>query len=122
MVKTSDSHPIQIGAVTVPIVGAKIGMTFCPGKKGPGLYSGNWDRNLQKDLSAIIEWGAAALVTLVEEHEFSELHVPEFGQAVVASGLEWFHLPIVDGGIPDDGFVRALQGCRGRITEILCKG
>ncbi|BCG47958.1 Predicted protein-tyrosine phosphatase [Citrifermentans bremense] len=122
MVKTSDSHPIQIGTITLPIVGTKIGMTFCPGKKGPGLYSGHWNRDLEKDLSAIIDWGAVALVTLVEEHEFAELHVPDFRQTVIDSGLEWFHLPIVDGSIPDDRFDRALQGCRGRITELLCKG
>ncbi|MBJ6799725.1 ADP-ribosylglycohydrolase family protein [Geomonas propionica] len=122
MIKTSESHPLQIGTLQLPYTDAKIGLTFCPGKKGPGLNSVRWERSLEKDLSTIISWGATALVTLVEDHEFGELQVPEFKEFIAASGLEWFHIPIVDGSIPDHRFHSAMQECHCRILELLCEG
>ncbi|MBN2429398.1 MAG: hypothetical protein JXK94_13775 [Deltaproteobacteria bacterium] len=53
MIKTSDTHPLRIDSVQIPYVNGTIGMTFCPGKKGEGLFSGTWDRDLVKDLSAL---------------------------------------------------------------------
>ena len=41
-------------------------MTFCPGKYDRHAMSGYWDRDLNLDLDAIQEWGAVAVVTLME--------------------------------------------------------
>jgi protein-tyrosine phosphatase len=122
MTKTSDTHPLIINSVQVPYVNGTIGMTFCPGKKGQGLYSGTWSRDLGKDLSAIIDWGANALVSLVEDHEFDLLKVSDFKDQVQRSKLQWFHLPIVDVSVPCEKFERAWVHEGNRIRRILARG
>ena len=103
--KTSQTHPLQIGEVCPPD-GGVIGMTLCPGKTQPGGASGDWDRDLDLDLSAIHAWGACAVVSLMEAPEFQKFAVPGLGEAVERLGMEWHHLPIIDGDIPRAPFAR----------------
>ena len=44
------------------------------------------------------------MVTLIEGHEFDALRVNELPEAVRAAGMDWHHLPIRDGGVPDARF------------------
>ena len=74
-VRTSQSHPIEIATVPVAGVSGAIGVTFCPGKKGPSLFGTPWNRCLATDLACIVEWGATTIVTLMEPAEFHELQV-----------------------------------------------
>jgi ADP-ribosyl-[dinitrogen reductase] hydrolase len=101
--RTSDTHPLQIAFVETPGNG-KIGMTFCPGKQDPHAMTGPWDRDLESDLAAIANWGATALVTLMELHELERLGVSGLGEAAVVQGLDWYHLPIRDVSIPSATF------------------
>jgi ADP-ribosyl-[dinitrogen reductase] hydrolase len=128
--RTSVTHPLQIASLDTPS-GGRIGMTFCPGKRDPAAMTGAWDRDLGLDLKAIADWGAAALVTLMETHELKKLGVPDIGQLAMDLGLEWFHLPIRDVSIPDDTFemvwVAAGQTIRERLRNgqgvvIHCRG
>lgn len=82
----------------------RIGVTLCPGKKDPYGMTANWDRDLDMDLDVIQRWGAAAVVTLIEDHEFDELSVRELPQKVRDRHMEWWRLPIRDGGTPDEDF------------------
>jgi protein-tyrosine phosphatase len=66
--------------------------------------TGAWARDLAVDLNAIRRWGAAALVTLIENWELKKLRVEKLGAEARKLGLEWFHLPIVDGGVPESNF------------------
>ncbi len=66
--------------------------------------SGYWDRDLSLDLDAISVWGAAAVVTLVEQNELCLLRVKQLGAEVIRRDMLWFHLPIVDVSIPDEKF------------------
>lgn len=104
MSRTSITHPLQIDAVTVPKSGGRIGMTICPGMKEQGMPDRSWDRDLGADLAAIRAWGATALVSLIEDHEFEVLAVPDLPQAVQRAGLEWHHLPIMNRDAPYDAF------------------
>ena len=79
-------------------------MTFCPGKYDRSALSGYWDRDLALDLDAIRNWGAAAVVTLVETEELRLLRVERLGEEVSQRKMVWFHLPIVDVSIPDQRF------------------
>lgn len=97
--RTSATHPLRIDAVPAP-GGGLIGMTFCPGKVQPNGFTGAWDRDLGLDLDAIRAWGAEAVVTLIEAWELDRYHVPRLGDEVRARGMEWHHLPIVDGDVP----------------------
>ncbi|GGE03034.1 hypothetical protein GCM10011515_23310 [Tsuneonella deserti] len=48
----------------------------------------------------IRDWGAAAVVTLLESAELNALHVPSLGEAVRAEHIDWLHLPIRDVSVP----------------------
>ncbi len=73
--RTSQTHPLQIAQVRPAPDMGRIGLTFCPGKKQPHGATGAWDRDVETDVQAIKTWGAAAVVTLIEDHEISALKV-----------------------------------------------
>lgn len=103
-IKTSDSHPLEIAEVRAAPEYGCIGITFCPGKVQNSPYSGKWERDLDLDLDAIRDWGAAAVITLIEGDEFSMLQVERLGEAVAERHMDWFHLPITDVSVPDNRF------------------
>jgi ADP-ribosyl-[dinitrogen reductase] hydrolase len=128
--KTSISHPLRIDSVAAP-GGGLIGMTFCPGKKQTGAVSGNWDRDLGLDLDCVRDWGAVAVVTLMEDHELARYGVGAFGVAVSARDMAWHHLSIVDVSVPGDVFERSwvkagaelrAQLAAGRNILLHCRG
>jgi ADP-ribosyl-[dinitrogen reductase] hydrolase len=106
MKRTSLTHPLQIAAVTAGSGFGRIGITLCPGKYDRNAATGYWDRDLAVDLDAIRNWGAAAVVTLVELQELRMLRVERLGEEVSRRKMSWFHLPIVDVSIPDARFER----------------
>lgn len=103
--KTSTSHPLQIGSIDLAS-GARIGLTFCPGKVQPGAASGAWDRDLDLDLDAIEGWGADLVLSLLEREEFDELKVPQrlISEGLRRRGICWLQLPIPDFGTPGADF------------------
>ena len=105
--RTSEAHPLRIDEVCVPGIMGRIGITFCPGKKGESLTGPNWDRSMEADLQRVSLWGATHVVTLIEDFEFEMLQVPELGNAVASRSMCWHHLPIVDGQPPDQRFLDA---------------
>ena len=104
-VRTSQTDPLEIASL--PVGEGAIGVTFCPGKKGPSSYGTRWDRDLGMDLETIKSWRAAVMVTLIEDHEFRLLGVEDMSKAVPAAGLEWFWWPIRDVDVPDERFESA---------------
>ena len=121
-IRTSDTHPLRIDYVPVPNVTGKIGLTFCPGKRCEGLYGGTWDRDLAKDLAVIESQGGKVLVTLMEQHEFTILSVPEFPRVLADSSIEWLHLPILDMNVPDDKFEHQWSMVSPRLHARLAEG
>jgi protein-tyrosine phosphatase len=99
--RTSNSDPLQIATVFAPGIPGAIGLTQCPGKKD---RIGGWNRDLSHDLARIREWGAAAILTLVQERELHRLGVAELGTEVARYKMIWRHLPIRDGDVPDEKF------------------
>ena len=101
---TSADHPLFFACVEPP-AGGTIGMTICPGKQAWGV-DGRHERDLETDLDAVREWGAAALVTLMEGDELARLAAPPdvWRESVARRGVEWHHLPIVDGDVPQEDF------------------
>jgi ADP-ribosyl-[dinitrogen reductase] hydrolase len=104
--KTSVSHPLRIAAVSGGSKLGRVGLTLCPGKFDPHGASGAWNRDVGLDLNAIRDWGAAAVITLVTADELACMKVERLGEEVLRRQMSWFHLPIVDGSIPDDRFER----------------
>jgi len=122
-----EAHPsssrLRIGEVSIPGTGGVIGMTLCPGKKGPSTRSARlWDRDLAADLLRIRRWGAEAVVTLMEHHELVMLEVGGLGQAVAAGGMRWFHMPIVDTQAPNEAFELRWNDYGPQLRVILADG
>lgn len=101
-VRTSVTHPLRINSLAIADMPGKIRMTFCPGKKGDAIYGGAWDRSLDLDLAVINDWGAAAVVTVMEDHEF--------------------HLLIRDSDVPDQRFEAAWPSVQRVLIETLREG
>ncbi|QSX34875.1 cyclin-dependent kinase inhibitor 3 family protein [Shewanella avicenniae] len=104
LLRTSETHPLQIAAVQHSADSGRIGITFCPGKYDPWAATGGWRRDLQLDVAAIKAWGATAVLTLVEQHELVSLKVPTLGEVVQQQGMAWLHLPIADYSVPGAAF------------------
>jgi ADP-ribosyl-[dinitrogen reductase] hydrolase len=120
--KTSISHPLQIAAVSAGPNYGRVGITFCPGKHDPDAMTGAWDRDLAIDLDAICDWGAAAVVTLLEPQEMKLLKVERLGEEVLSRHMEWFHLPIADVSIPDARFEKEWRSAGERLRSLLRHG
>lgn len=119
--RTSMTHPLRIDAVAVP-GGGQIGITICPGKQQAHALTGAWARDLMTDLQAIQAWGATAVISLIEEHEFAELGVAALGPSVNGIGLAWYHLPIADMQAPGPAWESHWSASGPRIRRILSGG
>ena len=122
MKKTSLTHPLQIAVVAAGSDFGRVGITFCPGKYDRHALTGEWDRDLALDLDAIRNWGAAAVVTLLEPKELTLLRVERLGEEVSRRKMLWFHLPIVDVSIPDERFEQQWDVAGEELRSILRRG
>lgn len=120
--KTSLTHPLRIDTVSAGCAGGLIGITFCPGKYGDSFTGAHWRRDLSVDLDVIQKWGANAVVTLIEEHEFVLLEVEELGVQIKARGMELHHLPITDVQPPDQRFEDGWSSVSKQLTDLLRSG
>ena len=119
-IRTSETDPLKIAEVTAG--GGVIGMTLCPGKCGDSVFGAGWARDLATDIAAIRAWGASAVVTLIEEHEFEMLGVQALPEAVRAAGLEWHHLAVEDVHAPSPEFETRWVYAGARLRERLRSG
>jgi len=99
--------------MTVPVIdhvhapgSGRIGIVHCPGTRAGGLFGGD-GAALDADLATLVQWGAAALVTLLQPYELTLLGVEDLGARANALGLEWHHLPVTDGAAPGAAFEAA---------------
>jgi len=122
--KTSQSSPLRVDNLAVEGLRGVIGLTLCPGKKQRGALSGDWNRDLSADLESIKSSGAKALVTLMETEELNAVQVPlsELAAKTRGVGLEWHHLPIRDGDIPDKHFEDLWTYSGVRLRNLLVNG
>jgi len=119
--RTSQTHPLCIAELPLS-AGGLLGLTFCPGKIQSGGLTGDWNRDLAHDLDAIRNWGSGAVVTLMETEELRRYRVAGLGKAVMQRGMAWFHLPIVDGDVPNAAFERAWQTDGVILRGLLARG
>ena len=120
---TSLSHPLRIAELSVQGFTGMIGITICPGKKGYSVYARQkWSRDLNSDMEVIRGWGAGAVVTLLEDHEFDLLHVRQLPDSVRERGMLWLHLPIQDVAPPDERFTTVWIEAALTLFELLHAG
>jgi hypothetical protein len=121
-VRTSLTHPLRIDQVPAGDKDGLIGITFCPGKHDWASGGFRWERSLQIDLDVISQWKPAAMVTLIEDHEFARLGVEGLGAEALARGLNWHHMPITDVQPPDARFEAEWAEQGGSLLEALRSG
>lgn len=122
-VRTSETDPIRLDCLPAGLVPApgRLGLTFAPGKKGPGL-DGAWRRDLRLDLARLREvYGVGAIVNLLEEHEHRRFGMEDYRDEIRAfRSFELRGFPILDGGVPGD--VDGVRDLVGWILERLGAG
>ena len=113
--------PLVIDAVTLPS-GALLGMSHCPGRRGIDGTGRQWTRVLDADLQTIQAWGASAVLSLVEPHEFDRLGVPDFAQAIARTPLQWLQVPITDMATPGPASLAAWRAQGPALLQALNSG
>ncbi len=125
MTKVGAESP-PAGALVIDSVrfpsGGKVGMTHCPGWNHTDRSGRRWNGDLAADLTSIEAWGARALVSLIEAHEFASLGVPDLAIQMRRNRLDWYHLPIRNMCAPDDDFARAWAKFGTPIAQFLRDG
>lgn len=87
--------------------GGRIGLVHCPGTHAAGMVPAGATTALDADLAVLADWGARALVTLLQPYELTLLGAEALGERARAQGLAWWHLPVTDGAAPGAAFERA---------------
>lgn len=114
--------PLRIAEIKPNAFDGLIGVTFAPGKKQVSAFSGRHDRDLAADLDVIARWGAAVVVTLVEDHELAALQIERIGAEVRRRHMEWHHWPIRDVSPPDTFFSLMWPGRSALLRRLLASG
>lgn len=96
--RTSLRYPLRIDSVPMGDRGGAVGMSQAPGRHQP---AGNWARDLDIDLQAIVNWGATDVVSLLEPAEYDQLRIAHLPGRVRRAGLAWHGLPVSNGAAPD---------------------
>jgi protein-tyrosine phosphatase len=117
--RTSESHPLRIDAMRLE-AGGQIGMTIFPGRIDRLSPDGPWARSIAADLAVIEAWHPALVISLVEDFEFAMLGVPQF--AAEMERFTWRHVPIVDGGVPNEAFEKAWRSVGDEARSALQRG
>ena len=120
MIRDSSTHPLRIDSL--PIGNGHLGLTLCPGKKGESVFGGAWDRDLEADMDVIKGWGAKAVVSLIEDHEFDLLSVSGLGDAAKARDMDWHHFPIRDLDVPTPKAMELWRHLSPRLHRTLERG
>lgn len=114
--RTSVSHPLIIN--TISVSNGELGLTFCPGKKQANAMTGSWDRDVNLDIESVQAWGAAAVISLLEDFEYKELEVSDL-PAVYQEHFQWFNLPIPDKCAPDEAWLNQWLTLRHELKTLL---
>ncbi len=111
----------MIDTVTIPGIKGLIGISSCPGMKDESSFD-LYGESLIDDLLTIRNWGAVALVTLLEEAEFNQLGVKDLFKRAEELSLVSFHLPVRNLSVPDESFDREWLLVGARLCEMLRNG
>ena len=118
---TVKNPPQLIDRVRIPGVEGMLGITSCPGMRDDFIFD-LYSESLLDDLQAIRSWGAAVVITLLEETELNVLGVRELGKHVVALNMVWLHLPVRNSRLPDERFMEKWRMVVPSLCNLLQKG
>ena len=132
--RTSRMSPLRVDALDLSGTGlaergGRVGITFLPGKRYLGIYTGPHWRDLRTDAARLHDLGVDTLLLLVEDSELEECRVTDIAEVLPAFGVELLRFPVEDPLTPTDGvafretIVAALERVRtGSFLAIACRG
>jgi hypothetical protein len=105
--RTSRSRPLEVAFIDLSgtdlgTSGGAVGMTFLPGKRYLGYYSGPHWRDLDSDAASLRQQDIDLLVLLVEDRELRRCQVTAITEVMPAHGVELLRWPLVDLEVPAD--------------------
>jgi len=118
--RNSLTHPLYIDSF--PLANGDVGLTLCPGKQEKSIFGWRWERDLDLDVQMIANWGAKAVVTLIEPAEIKRLGVTNLPEVIKSKRMMWFHLPIPDCGVPDTATLEAWRAHSPQLHALLESG
>ncbi|MCF2871113.1 protein phosphatase [Octadecabacter sp. G9-8] len=98
-------YPVAVGA-------GHIALSPIPGRFGP--YEDN--------LSAVLHWAPDLVLTMTTQAELDRVGAGDFGTDLMAVGIAWRHLPIIDFGAPDTAVNTQWDEVSVLAAQVLAKG
>jgi ADP-ribosylglycohydrolase len=97
----------------------RVGMTFLPGKRYLGYYSGPHWRDLDSDAASLRDQGVDVLLLLVEDEELRRCRAKHVAQVLPAHGVELIRHPVRDPEPPSDdlAYHRTIAGLVERVRQ-----
>ena len=74
------------------------------------------------EMDAIVDWGADAIVTLINDGEFEGFDVISFEAAVKSCGMTWHHLPLVALDVPSGDAMNCWRSLSPQLHRVLERG
>jgi ADP-ribosylglycohydrolase len=109
--------------------GGRAGMTFLPGKRYLGYFTGPHWRDLDTDAASLREQGVDVLLLLVEDKELRRCRATHVAQVVPEHGIELIRHPVHDPEPPSDdaAYRRVIAELVGRVRQgatvaVACRG
>ncbi|MEX1296706.1 MAG: ADP-ribosylglycohydrolase family protein, partial [Candidatus Limnocylindrales bacterium] len=109
--------------------GGRTGMTFLPGKRYMGYYSGPHWRDLDSDAASLREQGVDVMLLLVEDRELVRCRATRVSEVLPHHGIELIRHPIRDPETPghDAAYRRTVSALVERVrggatVAIACRG
>lgn len=112
-------RPISFGIVELPTpASGRIGLASMP-----GMLEGRYrpDR-LNRDLDALRDWGAAAVLSLMEPSEVEGLAVEQLSYGLRDRGIGFLHVPLPPDEMPDGRLDHEWERLRDRLASALAHG
>jgi ADP-ribosyl-[dinitrogen reductase] hydrolase len=113
--------PLKIDTVSAPSFSGLIGISACPGMKEFSTLD-LYDDRIENDLQCISNWGAKAIVTVLDIHEMTMLGVTALPTRIVARNIAWLHLPMSNHLLPEAKFDEKWYLVRDKLLEFLQQG
>ena len=115
------SLPLKIDTVSVPSFSGLIGISACPGMKDFSTLD-LYDDRIENDLQCISNWGARAVVTVLDLNEITALGVAALPARIVARDIFWLHLPMSNNLLPEAKFEEKWCSVRDSLLLFLQQG
>jgi len=119
---TVNQVPFPITAIKIPGTEGVIGITACPGLMNELSCLDLYEEKLLQDLTTIRNWGAVAVVTLLDSLEIRIHGVSDLPNTAEWLNLLWFHLPVDNKGIPGQNFELLWSSAGQQLRQLLREG